>query len=432
MWLALRLVACRSRHVVTHTDARDAPARTFSFLESRAIRKSNRRLSALSGVGIVLVVLGHAEYAGQAPLHSQPFYAEFRRFVAWINSYHMPLFFVLSGYLLMAATLRRGECRAPAYDKFLADKARRLLGPYVLISTVAFPVKALLSQHAQHTVELSMAGYLTTLLFPWRNTIQFFWFLPTLFLIFAASPVLVGTRRSRWLDGLVVCAAMASWWLSSGQPDSPLFDFANLGGVLHTALFFVVGFALCKYGCDGALLNVPRLFLLAGPLALGVHEVWPVDWLHPSSALLALAYVVLGVGFVGALARIAEAPFAWLGDHSFEIYLFSWFGQVSVRIVFAQLLHIDARLYVVMSVAAGLGVPLLCAKLRDDLLPSRFHALLGGATTAPAPVGLQRWSDRESGLLRDDRRDRSVPAGLHGVMRRALRRRRPACDRSRL
>ena len=106
----------------------------------------------------------------------------------------MPLWGFLSGYLLRytAPPAPQGVCplaeiRFGGKGGFLDKKVRRLLVPYLLISTLVFLPKVWLSHWAVKPVALSWEAYFEMLLVPARNVIVYYWFLPTIFIL------LVGT-----------------------------------------------------------------------------------------------------------------------------------------------------------------------------------------------------------------------------------------------
>ena len=141
----------------------------------------NLLISFLQVFGILLVVIGHSFYGASKD----------NFIITWIYSFHMPLFMFISGYLFAYTMKLKGkslytmsweEC-----GKFIVKKIRRLMIPYVAISSLAFFPKALMSTFASRPVEVSFSGYLEMLAYPWDNVIIFFWFLPTLFLIFCIT-----------------------------------------------------------------------------------------------------------------------------------------------------------------------------------------------------------------------------------------------------
>ena len=141
------------------------------------MRESSDRLSWISFLqvyAIILVVIGHSFYH-----HEDNIVYE------WIYSFHMPLFFFISGHLLHVSVKRSGKPLGQYFGwRVLAKKARRLLLPYWLISSLVFVPKAFLGNFAGREVDFSWSGYAHMLLYPLDNVISIYWFLPTLFLVF--------------------------------------------------------------------------------------------------------------------------------------------------------------------------------------------------------------------------------------------------------
>ena len=123
------------------------------------------------GLGIVLVVLGHALIglfdASLLPRSGWPW-----RLYYAVYAFHMPLFFWLAG-LFAPRSLDRP---APA---LLTQWWWRLVWPYLLWSTLQWAVLGLSAGWANHAAELSLARWLAL---SWRPISQF-WFLQTLLLL---------------------------------------------------------------------------------------------------------------------------------------------------------------------------------------------------------------------------------------------------------
>src|SRR5579863_2710266 len=90
-------------------------------------------IDAARGIGITLVVFGHTMRGiRDAGLMT---WSPAARFVdAWIYTFHMPLFFFLSGMFLMRS-LRRG------IKTFLLEKLRTVAYPYFLWSIITLIIK---------------------------------------------------------------------------------------------------------------------------------------------------------------------------------------------------------------------------------------------------------------------------------------------------
>lgn len=89
-------------------------------------QSGNKRLNyidAAKGIGILLVVLGHHIQGKPELIH-------------WIYSFHMPLFFILTGYL---EHRNQADHRQSAdLRSYIRKKAAALLWPYYTFSAVNF------------------------------------------------------------------------------------------------------------------------------------------------------------------------------------------------------------------------------------------------------------------------------------------------------
>jgi len=144
-------------------------------------KKNNVLITSLQAFGIILVVLGHALQIDSA-------FSNRLLLEGIIYSFHMPLFVFISGYLLKYTSVSFSSINI---RQFIEKRIQRLLIPYIIISSIVFIPKALLSQYAVRPVKLSFASYFHMLLYPDDNVIRFFWFLPTLFIIMIVFLVVV-------------------------------------------------------------------------------------------------------------------------------------------------------------------------------------------------------------------------------------------------
>jgi fucose 4-O-acetylase-like acetyltransferase len=332
--------------------------------------KADRRIAALQGAGILLVVIGHAEgllpAERDALMKSDAAYAAFIGIVQWIYSFHMPLFFAISGFLLHRATLRKGARAYPRWNEFVASKAERLLVPYVAISSVAYPIKVLLSRFALRPIQFTLHDYVWNLVFPWENTIIFFWFLSTLWLMFVTAPLFLRSAAPKWSDALLGLLAVGLYCAFPHHATGPL-GFLNLGGLLHNYVFFLTGFLVSKYAVAGWIVRHRSLQLAS--LALSVCLVlWFKE--QPIAALAGMVCVTLVIG------SPAQAACARLGDISFQVYLLSWFPQIFVRVA-GRSLHLNVWWIVMASITSALVFSFCVVAVRDRLVPRRLQLVLG-------------------------------------------------------
>lgn len=142
-----------------------------------AVNEKNRQIVLLTLFAMTLVVAGHSDVTSD--YKSLWIYK-------WAYSFHMPLFFFISGFLF-ALTVPNTKLRTLSFSSFIKKKALRLLIPFLFINTIIFIIKASLikeSSMMQHPVELTWNSFLeATFLSP----MGFMWFLPALLTIFVIA-----------------------------------------------------------------------------------------------------------------------------------------------------------------------------------------------------------------------------------------------------
>ncbi len=199
--------------------------------------KSNKLMALLSVWGIMLVVLGHSGF-------EEPAIAENLRYLhRWIYSFHMPLFFFISGYLY---ALTNPFFTSVRVAPFLQKKVLRLLVPYVVLGVVVFCIKYIFSGLSHADREFSVSAFLFMFIAPHtaNSTIGYLWYVVTLFFIFVfvagISAAGINLRKEKYGILLIV----ASWVLSAVFPHADVF---NISAVLWYMPFFAFGIYYHKY-----------------------------------------------------------------------------------------------------------------------------------------------------------------------------------------
>lgn len=249
-------------------------------------------LDMAKGVGIVLMVAGHL-FGSLQTIDYKDYFTPVYQFIA---SFHMPLFFVISGMLFWAVG---EEKREP--DRFVKGKARALLIPYATFSLIYMVINLYTLIVTPELIEVSflckLLVYTVTL-----HGISVLWFLPTLFL----SELLFYGLRRRFSHRVLaaVLGALALFALLI----SPVFGWTlweeNLG-LLAAGSLLQVGcrslLAAAFLGCGylaGSLIHrraerrkgkkSPAEFLL------GVGLVLFTSWCCFQNELVDLNYMVFG------------------------------------------------------------------------------------------------------------------------------------------
>ena len=306
-------------------------------------------LDAARGVGIVLVVLGHAlRGIESSPAELDP--GLFAAADSMIYLFHMPLFFVLAGMPFprsAAKTSPRG---------FLRTRGARLLAPMLIWTYLFLALRALAGPAANSPV-----GFADLLRWP-LPPYEHLWFLWALFLIQAAS--FAGFALSRALGWAMLAVLAAAGPAALALRLVPLEALP----IVENALLHMPFFAL------GAFVGVPLLAGLWRPwigwVGLAVFALCLADaGLAPRAEGLRAHFLMAlaaALGLILAIRGSALGRSRWaaaLGRASLFVYLAHTVFSGAVRIALLQAGIEDPALHLALGVAAGLAGPMLLAPL---------------------------------------------------------------------
>ncbi len=280
-----------------------------------------------------------------------------------VDSFPIYIFFFISGFLFLHTN---PAGKAMGFAGFAYKKFKRLLIPYFVLSMIAFPVKAVLSMHAMRPVEFSVGALAEAMLVPSRNTIFFFWFLPTLFCVFLAAPLF---RKAVFHKFGMVFIALLTAGLVLMNLYNPVRDalFFNIGGACKVAVYFWFGCLFCRYKDKYDAFHRRWHTLIVAALFAGGHYcgIGESGVRLVVSALCIILFYDLAVIYKEESLRF----FRRVDGYSYQIFLLSWFFQVFVRIVLDQMLKIDFMFVFPALYVSGLVFPILTAKLVERHAP---------------------------------------------------------------
>jgi fucose 4-O-acetylase-like acetyltransferase len=361
---------CRTEYSQLRHDAELASTTRYQWLD------------AAKGIGILLVVAGHAcggVIDARLPFDGWPV----RQLFMGIYVFHMPLFFLLSG-LLVERRVRRGRA------KFLESIVTRILYPYVIWSVIQFSC----IYAASGLVNAPPGDFWTQiLLIPIRPVSQF-WFLAALALMHAMSLLVLprfGMMAMLLLSFVVRSLTDLGYVPGVLGEAGQLFPYYALGVLLgpvgietlvlrhrHGAqewLTYVAALALLVVTTAGVLaaigLTDPSADLPWIPAAAMAHDAWAMISFGAALAMTA-AVVMLADRSTG----VSRTVLAYLGRMSLAIFILHILFIAGLRIVLSKLLHIDdVAIILPVIVVAGLAGPLAAATLLDRLHLARVLGL---------------------------------------------------------
>lgn len=334
---------------------------------STASRPREEWLDGLKGFAALLVVLGHV-LSGylDARLFPEALYS-FYPVRSWIYSFHMPLFFMLSGFTFTMAywDQNTGRLRRSRYLRQLISIAWL----YVLFALLQWCVKAVVP--ALVNEPLTVSDLLRMFIEPIGN----FWYLYVLFVFYLLGVILQLPRlKPVWLlllggISIVVLDYCLNWYQ------------LTLYRILYHFFFFALGSALCVHRPalrSGKLMGIGILFLV--PVGLIWYFYWPRWWYANWAVCIALANSYVFIWLFTRFRTLARFPlFKICGKYSLELYLLHTFFTGGFRTVLTMAGVVSPWLHVwlnfLLSTILCLMIAALAARIPAlDLLfhPSRF------------------------------------------------------------
>ena len=274
------------------------------------------------GIGILLVVLGHNDFALVSPFVYQVIY-----------SFHMPLFFFLSGYFINPSV---------GFWEFVRRRFHSLLKPFLftifMIYFVSVSFEKMSFQTALFRITKSLYG--TGYYLDWVQL----WFLPHLFVVSLYAYVflfVLSKVNNRWWRWGILLATLAisipllktfyPFFLQVFGKDYELYGLPfSLDLVLLSGFFFILGSEIRQVTSEETF-SSPILLAVTGIVLLLMNYFFAaridLNTRLYESFLINTVESILGILFILALSRQIELRSESLAS------LFRYFGQISLIIL---------------------------------------------------------------------------------------------------
>lgn len=299
-------------------------------------------VDAAKGLGIILVVVGHA-IRGLLEARILTETASVQYVDTWIYSFHMPLFFFLTGLFITRSAEKN------TLPRFLFDKVATLAYPYFVWSIITILLKTALGPlptTPRSLRDLPLIFY---------HPIEQYWFLYTLFVLSIGFKLLYLSRTTFWIFLAVAIA------IHPGATPL-LLDSKVMAEVSRFAIYFAIGAAIGSVHLrDVEKLNsgVLALIGIAGLSSAAGRILLPQDRFYPIFATLGI------FGGCATAILISRSKFAppleYLGHHSLEIFVVHTIATAGTRIFLASLHVSSPFIHLVAGIVAGLLAPIALA-----------------------------------------------------------------------
>ena len=140
-------------------------------------KKKIEYITWLQSFAIFSIILGHMTPILTSSNDNALYYKVIRDIV---STYHLPLFFCISGFLLYLTYKWN-------YKKYFIKKCKRLLIPYTGLTVLAVILKVLFFN--EYSVTAKFTGIMDTIIYPGHGGVAAFWFIAALFWILCIAPL---------------------------------------------------------------------------------------------------------------------------------------------------------------------------------------------------------------------------------------------------
>lgn len=299
-------------------------------------------------IGIFLVVYGHVA-RGLVSAGIMPDSLPYQYIDSVIYTFHMPLFFFLSGLFLKSSFESKG------FGRTLGSKVDTIIYPYILWSLLQGGVEVVLSSYTNGNV--SVGDVLSLFTSPRAQ----FWFLYALFLVFLTSLLVMRLAGARALPALFIVSIVL--YLSSLK-----FDFV-VDFVLENLVFFLVGavFQQTKLIRFNSTIILCVILLIA---MVGQYSFHSFGYTYLDRGVLLLTLSVVSILAVVSLSdwlsRFNLSLMTYIGASSMAIYLMHILAGSGLRVMLSQILGIDSLfLHLLLGTLFGVLLPLFALKIID-------------------------------------------------------------------
>lgn len=305
-------------------------------------------IDVAKGIGILLVVIGHSfpDVSTSAGIHV-PF---LRGIHDVIYTFHMPLLFMLAGFLshrilIIYTTQDR--------NKYIKDRFIRLMIPYFVIGLLYMPIKIFLSNFASRPYDISSLWQILV----GENPDGGLWYLWVLFVVQVFLSLFVFDKRFKMF---LIFTAIASLMVLTYE-----WSFFRLDDAIYYTFYILLGlFIRIKYERIIDVISFPVVISVFFVLCLCIYITiglkisvfkffsgfWGCIFILTSCCLFARG----GQMFTGALRYLAK--------YSMDIYVLHGIVMVGVRIVMWSLFKINYYICSFSMFMGGLLISILISK----------------------------------------------------------------------
>tara|TARA_B100000941_G_C28490866_1_gene547866 strand:- start:560 stop:1576 length:1017 start_codon:yes stop_codon:yes gene_type:complete len=313
-------------------------------------------------IGIILVVYGHVIrgiFKAGLPIDTD-FY---RLSDSIVYSFHMPLFFALSGLFFYKSLSKRGVAG------LIGSKIDTVIYPYLIWSIIQGVIEASLSSYTNGNVT-----YREVFSLLWQPRAQF-WFLYALFIIFVVASVLFSKLSVKSILPVFVFAALL--YIFQSKYSSNYFVFF----ITNNLVYFVFGMLLNQWNRIDILSSGKMVIATAAGFILSQYVFhFVLELTYGQKGLLSLLLALISILFVVSLSMyLARKPAQWflqVGASSMAIYVMHILAGSGVRVILSKFLEVNSvSVHLIVGCFMGVIAPMIAVYFINRLKLTFFLSL---------------------------------------------------------
>ena len=309
--------------------------------EQTAVRKREVWVDNVKVIACTLVVLGHF-FQSMTKANILPENDLYRWFNTTIYDFHVPLFFICSGYLYQKYS-KVNDLKS--WKRNVAKKALVLGVPYVTFSTATWILKTVFSG----SVNDQIGGLGDTLLL---HPTAPYWYLYALLFIFLVTPTFSTVKMA--VIGLVVAVVAKAYILTGGGT-----GIYAVSTVLANEIWFVLGMSICVFDVQirGKKLQGTVIGLLFLGLSVAVYmaDIQNLTVSFVLGLMACVAAILLIAGFEEKSGKAMEC----LAKYTMPIFLMHTLFAASFRSVLLKIGISNAANHVVLGLGISFAGPIV-------------------------------------------------------------------------
>lgn len=295
----------------------------------------------------ILVVLGHF-FQSMVKSDILPYTNYYSLFNQTIYYFHVPLFFICSGYLFQKFTSVRafGEWKNNFLRKFIS-----LVIPYLVFSIATYIMKTVFSD----SVNKEGGGFIDTLLL---NPTSPYWYLYALIFVFLIS-ITVSRKAEAW--GLLVVALIMK--VISFIPGHSIYAIKTL---LENEIWFAFGILICYFDIPVRLKRIKVFWgVLASVLfvAVSVGVYIYADWSNELAFIMGIfgCVSVLLVAFKTEKSDFLNKIISLLSKYTFPVFLMHTIFAAGFRSVLLKIGISNSVIHIALGLIISFVGPVIVA-----------------------------------------------------------------------